>query len=474
MVPTVGGLGLSSLDGVQKEVLCLPEQGHTVVLGTAGSGKSILAVHRALYLADPDTEHCGHTLLITFNRCLATYLRHLAGRIPRNITVENYHKFARGYLGSRQRMGCGVIADTDLVAALCAKAVEATKTESPTSSLWHRSNQFFLDEIKWIAQHGVGSSKEYEQAQRVGRADAGIARKNRRAVFKVYKRYRKLRTAHGKDFDWDDLSHAVLHEFTRDRDARRYRHIVVDEGQDLSPMELRSLAAAVPEEGSLTFFGDMAQQIYGTQLSWRSAGLRIRGRGIWQFRQNYRNTKQIADLALAIADSPSFGRDPDIVPPVKPTADGPLPTLKAFPDEVQECRYVAGLARTLAKTGTVAVLFRDRALEGRLTRLLSGDAKRLHRDLKTWPHQPGLFYGTYHSAKGLEFDTVILPHLSDAYLPSPADVKALGKQRADARATNLLYVGATRAKSALILTYSGEFTELLPKQHSLYAIMEAS
>ena len=145
MVPTVGGLGLSSLDGVQKEVLCLPEQGHTVVLGTAGSGKSILAVHRALYLADPDTEHCGRTLLITFNRCLATYLRHLAGRIPGNITVENYHKFARGYLGSRQRMGRGVIAGPSLAAALCAEAVETTKTESPTSSLWRRSNRFFLD-----------------------------------------------------------------------------------------------------------------------------------------------------------------------------------------------------------------------------------------------------------------------------------------------------------------------------------------
>lgn len=85
-----------------------------------------------------------------------------------------------------------------------------------------------------------------------------------------------------------------------------------------------------------------------------------------------------------------------------------------------------------------------------------------------------MFYGTYHSAKGLEFDTVILPHLSNAYLPSPADVKALGKERADAQATNLLYVGATRAKSSLILTYSGEFTELLPKQRFLYAIMEAS
>ena len=65
--------------GRQREVLYLPADGHTVVLGTAGSGKTTLAILRSLYLADPSTDHGGRTLLVTFNRCLVTYMNHLAG-----------------------------------------------------------------------------------------------------------------------------------------------------------------------------------------------------------------------------------------------------------------------------------------------------------------------------------------------------------------------------------------------------------
>src|SRR5882672_2200889 len=86
--------------GRQKEVLYLPAEGHIAVLGTAGSGKTTLAVLRAAYLSDNSTEHFGATLLVTFNRALVTYLKFIAPDELRNVTVENYHKFARGYLNS--------------------------------------------------------------------------------------------------------------------------------------------------------------------------------------------------------------------------------------------------------------------------------------------------------------------------------------------------------------------------------------
>ena len=82
--------------GKQREVLYLPAKGHTVVLGTAGSGKTTLAILRALHLADPTTDHGGSTLLLTFNRCLVTYMRHLAPLLPAGLEVTNYHRFARG------------------------------------------------------------------------------------------------------------------------------------------------------------------------------------------------------------------------------------------------------------------------------------------------------------------------------------------------------------------------------------------
>ena len=90
--------------GRQKEVLCLPARGHFVVLGTAGSGKTTFAILRSAYLGNPQTDHHGKTLLVTFNRALVAYLKHLQDRRLINVVVENYHTFARGHLASRGKM----------------------------------------------------------------------------------------------------------------------------------------------------------------------------------------------------------------------------------------------------------------------------------------------------------------------------------------------------------------------------------
>jgi superfamily I DNA/RNA helicase len=285
-----------------------------------------------------------------------------------------------------------------------------------------------------------------------------VPRASRPVIFAAYERYRELRNAGGKPYDWDDLAQTVVTEFDEDDNARHYKHVVIDEGQDFSPVMLQSLAAAIPADGSLTFFGDMAQQIYGHKVSWRSAGLNVRDQDVWKFEQNYRNTKQIAQLALAIARSPHYRGVADLVEPKSPAADGALPALVGFDSEDAELRFVQALAQKLAETGTVAVLFRDRDLEKRL-RI---PATRLHRDLVSWPRGPGIFYGTYHAAKGLEFDAVLVPFASAARLPHPPDVLAFGYSDAAALNSKLLYVAVTRAKSNLVLTHTADPTPLLP------------
>jgi len=323
-----------------------------VVLGTAGSGKTTLAVHRACYLAHPDTDHCGRTLLVTFNRCLVSYLQSLTGTVPRDVVVENYHKFARGYLASRGRMRRGQrIAGPDIMKEICHEAVAEARDAGVSSSVLRRPVELLVEEFRWLAQRGIATADDYVTAERVGREGTRIVRTQRRAVFDVYDRYRALRAARGKDYDWQDLSHAVLDELAKDTRPRRYRHVVIDEGQDLSPMELRSLAAAVRHDGSLTFFGDMAQQIYGHKMSWRGAGLNVKE--VWKFEENYRNTRQIAQLALVIANMPDFPDEADLVAPKAPVADGPLPALVSFRNEAAENRFVAQLAARLAQTGTV-------------------------------------------------------------------------------------------------------------------------
>lgn len=165
---------------------------------------------------------------------------------------------------------------------------------------------------------------------------------------------------------------------------------------------------------------------------------------------------------------PNFPDDPDLVEPTAPVADGPLPALVSLRSEPEERQLVVSRATQLAQTETVAILFRTRDQERTFLRYLPSTATRLHRELKQWPSGLGLFYGTYHAAKGLEFDTVFLPFLSDKCWPHPVDVELLGEQEAAVRNSRLLYVGITRARSTLVLTYSGRRTSLLPKTEGLY------
>ena len=452
--------------GRQKEVLCLPPEGHIVVLGTAGSGKTTLAILRARYLAHPRTEHRGRTLLVTFNRCLVAYLDSLVGSDLHDVDVRNYHRFARGYLNCCGKMRWNCICDSDCIESLCRRAVTEASATGVRSRILRRPNELLVEEFRWLAQHGITTSDNYVAVARVGRAGTRITRKDRPVVFDLYERYKRLREKEGMKYDWDDLSHSVLSEFEADDNPRFYRHVVIDEGQDFSPMMLKSLAAAVPADGSLTFFGDMAQQIYGNRMSWRSAGLRVQD--IWEFEDNYRNTRQISRLALAIAKMPHFTDDADLVEPKSPKADGPLPALVSFTSEDDELNFIAEQARSRGQMGSVAVLVRDRNEEKKVELVLPNSATKLHRDLSTWPAGPGIFHGTYHSAKGLEFDSVLLPRMSSTYLPHPPDVEAFGVDDASRRDQSLVYVAGTRAKLTLILTHTGAITTLLPTDDALY------
>ena len=229
---------------------------------------------------------------------------------------------------------------------------------------------------------------------------------------------------------------------------------------------IRSLAAAIPDHGSLTFFGDVAQQIYGRRISWRQAGLNLSQ--VWLFSENYRNSPQISRLALALAEMPDFTDDRDLVEPNAPTADGPLPICLSMASEAKEIEFVAKKAVARSRTESVAILFKTRALESKIITHLPRNGIRLHRKLQEWHSGPGLYHGTYHAAKGLEFDTVFLPLLSCTHWDQGSQYEYLRESEVRSRYSRLLYVGITRAKSNLILTYSGKITPLLPSNNQLF------
>ena len=229
--------------GRQKEVLYLPAWGHVVVLGTAGSGKTTLAILRSLHLSDPSTSHGGRTLLVTFNRCLVTYMSYLAAGIREPVDVRNYHHFARGYLESRNKLPRNSICSPADRSSLIEAAVDSAGAAGIQNAILDRPRDFFDEEFEWIQGHGIGNLHDYVEVKRMGRS-SGLKKAHRPILFDIYERYLRLREQRGKQYDWGDLASAVLSELREDRSDRRYRHVVIDEGQDFSPEMLRSLANA--------------------------------------------------------------------------------------------------------------------------------------------------------------------------------------------------------------------------------------
>jgi superfamily I DNA/RNA helicase len=361
----------------------------------------------------------------------------------------------------------GICSDLDERKRYIQQAVQDVAAKYQKHPLFNRPIELFSEEIRWIAQHGITSLEAYQEVERILRSGARFDRKLRTAVFDIHERYRAIRTIAGKLYDLDDLANAVREELEKDPPPPgRYRHVVIDQGPDFSPEMIRSLVSAIPPNGSLTFFGDVVQQIYGHRMSWRSAGLNITK--IWEFKENYRNSKQIARLGLAISKMPCFKDVPDIVEPVAPTADGPRPTLVECSSRNAQIDLVVKQAVEASKTQSVAILFRDRDYESVIKRRLPRTAIRLHRDMTTWQAGPGILYGTYHSAKGLEFDSVIMPFVSTEFIPSQESIETFGEDEATIQDGRLIYVAVTRAKTRLIVTYTGKVTILLPTDTTLY------
>lgn len=464
-------------EGIQLEVLDLPPKGHVVILGTAGSGKTTLAIYRALFL---DRLNRGKVLLLTFNTTLVKYLEAIAGEQIANIDVRNYHKFARGYLKSRGKMPgfnnivSGIDEGENRKLKIVRDSIINVQKRVGMNSTLKRDEEVFLEEINWIQKMGLRTLEEYEDAERIGRYGTRIIRENRKYFYMILEEYRKLRTEEGYLYDWEDIAMAVYNELVSDANSRMYSHIIIDEGQDLSPIMLKSLTKAIPNEGSLTFFGDVAQQIYGSRISWHDAGLKIEKNKIWRFNRNYRNSKEIAQLAIAISESEYFTSETDIVEPVMPTASSPLPALVKFKSEKEEKDWLKENIGKTPRNQQIAILVRNREQVDAMETLVRGIGIRpqiLKKKMSKLNCNALISIGTYHSAKGLEFDTVFLPYCSKRNLPGEDRIKALeSREEALVEEIKLLYVAVTRAKRGLIISYTGEKTELLPnnQKNGLY------
>lgn len=464
-------IGNINPDGKQNEVLALPARGHTVVLGTAGSGKTTMALLRAIGLSNLPNN--PRVLVVTFNRALVQYMAGLGAGDLRNVTVEGFHQFARGYLNSVGKMPRrkGILDREDKEQYIEA-ALSRVKAENPRESTLNRPVSVFIDEITFIERFGFGSLEEYTSADRIGRASANIRRDNRKWFYKVFEIYLETRKNYGYLYDWDDLAFYVYKELLTDGRERRYDHIIVDEGQDFSPMMIRALTEAVGRNGSFTFFGDVAQQIYGTRLSWRDSGINIRENKIWKFDRNYRNPSTIIEFARDITNSKYWDRSEDMVAPTDCIAAGPKPVLIKFGSRDEELAWLVAQIRDNMAVASNVIVCRNRATIEQLNQILVREripTTIINKDQAGFATVKGVYLSTYHAVKGLEFENVFVPFLTEGIFPDPDVVeRAVDERTAMADELKLLYVATTRSKYGLLMSYHGRLTVLFPDKSDNY------
>jgi superfamily I DNA/RNA helicase len=213
----------------------------------------------------------------------------------------------------------------------------------------------------------------------------------------------------------------------------------------------------------------MAQQNYGNRISWRTAGLQPPE--VYEFRENYRNSSEIAALALAMTRTPAFRDVIDLVMPNDVRAQGLPPTLVHCRSLQQERKLIVEQAKAaLQRKESVAILVRKHRSKSYYLEHFS-QSQQIDRDLEYWSPS-GISIGTYHAAKGLEFDVVLMPRCEAALLPDPERLQAFRDQdEALAQEARLVYVAITRARVRLILTYTDARTTLLPDDMTLYKVI---
>jgi superfamily I DNA/RNA helicase len=249
-------------------------------------------------------------------------------------------------------------------------------------------------------------------------------------------------------------------------------HVIVDEAQDLHATHWAMLRALVPESPNDLFIAeDSHQRIYGSPIVLSRFGIKIVGRSR-RLTLNYRTTAQNLRFAMGVlsgADYADLEQGEEKTSDYRSARNGPTPELIACESQVAELDTVAAKIKSWlddedVEPESIAVLVRSQDERDRFVRGLGErgvTVRAVDRNAAT-SGQPLVM--TMHRAKGMEFSRVILSGADDKHVPSPATFRYLPEEeKAEAllRERSLLYVASSRARDALVVTWSGKRSELL-------------
>src|SRR5437867_9701072 len=459
------------LHPAQRELVERRFGGPARIAGSAGTGKTVVALHRAAHLVGANPE--GRILLTTFSNPLASALRvklaRLIGTEPRlreRIDVDALETVARrlhdGMLGRAQ------VVSRDQLRELVRDAARESVDQK-------FSLGFLLSEwTEVVDAWQLGSWEAYRDVARLGRKTR-LPEKQRQALWAIFERVRASLSKEKLVTQADVYSRLAAHLGAGERPP--YDFVVVDEAQDVSVAQLHFVAALGGGRPDALFFaGDLGQRIFQLPFSWRSLGVDIRGRSA-RLRVNYRTSHQIraqADRLLGKHVSDVDGNTEERGGTIS-VFNGPDPLVRTLDSAEEEStvvgHWLAERASEGVKPGEMSVFVRSplelprarAAVEaaGLLVALLDEDVKTARDRVSV---------GTMHLSKGLEFRAVAVMACDDEVLPLQARIEAVTDEgdleEVYDTERHLLYVACTRARDHLLVTAvnpASEFLEDLQK-----------
>ncbi|MFK4751573.1 3'-5' exonuclease [Oceanobacter antarcticus] len=443
-------------------------KGPARVTGSAGTGKTIVALHRAMHLVCESDEK--RVLLATYSGLLANRLRGLTGRLiseNRQLSLgerlEVYSVKEKAAQLYKANLGQFQLATEGRVAELLASAAKAEGSDYPP--------RFLLDEWNYLIDASqLRDWESYRDAKRTGRKSR-LSEAKRQHLWAIFNRV--WQGLEQQSLITEATMYTRLAETLAQRDRVIFDHVLIDEAQDLTIAQLKLIAALGQNRpNSLFFAGDLGQRIFQPGFSWKALGIDLRGRSS-TLKINYRTSHQIrrqADKLLDSEMSDSDGNTDDRSGTIS-LFNGPDPVIELFDEQDEENAFVGEKIRSWLDANIapeeIGIMVRSEAQYERAKAALGAagaDFNAMSRAMEWVTGKVSLC--TMHLAKGLEFKCVVLMACDDDVLPLEERLEAVmndtqAMKEVEDTERHLLYVACTRARDELVITSAGMASDYL-------------
>jgi hypothetical protein len=439
--------------------------GSVKVTGGAGTGKTVVALHRLKYLAQLNNDLDSRKIVFTtFTNALTNNLSTLIQKM--GVNPSGYELINIDALSKKIALELKLINETDRVFDLFQSKSSLTFVEDLLeSNLSEFDAQFINDEIQnVIFFNNITTLEDYLKSSRLGRGKP-ITRKQKMEIWSLFDKYQLMKKTH-KYFDRAEIFNLISNSYSQSL-AKPYKYLIADEIQDLSNVELRFLRSIVEEKPNDMFLvGDPLQQIYTKQTNFSRSGISIRGNRSKKLRINYRTSDEIKKLAISALKNEVFddfdGQEENLNGYLS-LFHGQNPIYEIFKTKEEEVNYVLNLIKSKKATGLefkeIALGFRTKEGKKDFKTALHNEKIPYFDSSSDSGHTDGVVLSTFHSLKGLEFKMLILCDVNNRTCPlvfeNLSQLPLVEKEAYFKREKALLYVAISRAISVLYITGTG-------------------